>query len=61
MCLGETIRVSTTLHSLRMEGASRLSEILPGKSQLINLLFKILIALKFLQLSSVPVIREVCN
>lgn len=32
MCLGETIRVSTTLHSLRMEGASRLSEILPGKS-----------------------------
>lgn len=30
MCLGETIRVSTTLHSLRMEGASRLSEILPG-------------------------------
>lgn len=30
MCLGESIRVSTTLHSLRMEGASRLSEILPA-------------------------------
>lgn len=33
MCLGETIRMSTTLHSLRMEGASRLSEILPGKTE----------------------------
>lgn len=30
MCLGESIRVSATLHSLRMEGASRLSEILPA-------------------------------
>ncbi|KAJ6638733.1 hypothetical protein Bhyg_11471 [Pseudolycoriella hygida] len=30
MCLGETVRVSTTLNLLRMEGASRLSEILPA-------------------------------
>lgn len=30
MCLGETVRVSNTLHSLKMEGASRLSEILPS-------------------------------
>ncbi|XP_035895256.1 uncharacterized protein LOC118504640 [Anopheles stephensi] len=29
MCLGETVRVSTTLHSIKLEGASRLSEILP--------------------------------
>ncbi|XP_053672008.1 uncharacterized protein LOC128722185 [Anopheles nili] len=29
MCLGETVRVSGTLHSVRLEGASRLSEILP--------------------------------
>ncbi|XP_055585166.1 uncharacterized protein LOC129738016 [Uranotaenia lowii] len=30
MCLGETVRVSTTLHSIKLEGASRLSEILPS-------------------------------
>lgn len=30
MCLGETIRLSTSLHSLKLEGASRLSEILPA-------------------------------
>ncbi|XP_055617308.1 uncharacterized protein LOC129762793 [Toxorhynchites rutilus septentrionalis] len=30
MCLGETVRLSTTLHSLKLEGASRLSEILPA-------------------------------
>ncbi|EAT41262.1 AAEL007079-PA [Aedes aegypti] len=29
MCLGETVRVSTNLHSIKLEGASRLSEILP--------------------------------
>lgn len=29
MCLGETVRLSTTLHSIKLEGASRLSEILP--------------------------------
>ncbi|XP_058055694.1 uncharacterized protein LOC131207102 [Anopheles bellator] len=29
MCLGETVRVSTTLHAIKLEGASRLSEILP--------------------------------
>jgi hypothetical protein len=29
MCLGETVRVSTTLHSIKLEGASRMSEILP--------------------------------
>lgn len=29
MCLGETVRVSSTLHSIKLEGASRLSEILP--------------------------------
>lgn len=29
MCLGETVRVSNTLHSIKLEGASRLSEILP--------------------------------
>ncbi|EDS29102.1 conserved hypothetical protein [Culex quinquefasciatus] len=29
MCLGETVRVSATLHSIKLEGASRLSEILP--------------------------------
>lgn len=30
MCLGETVRLSTTLHSIKIEGASRLSEILPS-------------------------------
>lgn len=30
MCLGETVRVATKLHSLRIEGATRLSEILPA-------------------------------
>lgn len=30
MCLGETVRLSTSLHSLKIEGASRLSEILPA-------------------------------
>lgn len=30
MCLGETIRLSSSLHSLKLEGASRLSEILPA-------------------------------
>lgn len=29
MCLGETVRVSTTLHSIKLEGGSRISEILP--------------------------------
>lgn len=29
MCLGETVRVSSTLHSLKIEGASRLTEVLP--------------------------------
>lgn len=29
MCLGETVRVSTTLHSIKLEGASRLTEVLP--------------------------------
>ncbi|GAB0087497.1 NACHT domain-containing protein [Sergentomyia squamirostris] len=30
MCLGETVRLSSTLHSIKIEGASRLSEILPS-------------------------------
>lgn len=30
MCLGETVRLSKSLHSLKLEGASRLSEILPA-------------------------------
>ncbi|KAL5282564.1 hypothetical protein ACFFRR_005584 [Megaselia abdita] len=30
MCLGETVRISTTLHTLKLEGCSRLSEILPS-------------------------------
>lgn len=30
MCLGETVRLSITLHSLKLEGASRLSEVLPS-------------------------------
>ncbi|KAI9578222.1 hypothetical protein GQX74_015108 [Glossina fuscipes] len=30
MCLGETIRVSSTLHTLKLEGSSRISEILPS-------------------------------
>lgn len=30
MCLGETVRTSKTLHSLKVEGASRISEILPS-------------------------------
>jgi hypothetical protein len=30
MCLGETVRLSNTLHSIKLEGASRLSEILPA-------------------------------
>jgi hypothetical protein len=30
MCLGETVRMSSTLHSLKVEGASRVSEILPS-------------------------------
>lgn len=43
MCLGETVRVSNTLHSLKMEGASRLSEILPsvlgaGESQSLQMM-----------------------
>lgn len=29
MCLGETVRLSPTLHSLRLEGTTRLSEVLP--------------------------------
>lgn len=29
MCLGETVRLSNTLHTLKLEGSSRLSEILP--------------------------------
>lgn len=29
MCLGETVRVSSTLHSLKLEGTTRLSEVLP--------------------------------
>lgn len=43
MCLGETVRVSSTLHSLKMEGASRISEILPsvlgaGESQSLQMM-----------------------
>lgn len=30
MCLGETVRLASTLHSLKMEGATRVSEILPS-------------------------------
>lgn len=30
MCLGETVRLSNTLHTLKLEGCSRLSEILPS-------------------------------
>lgn len=30
MCLGETVRLSNTLHTLKLEGSSRLSEILPS-------------------------------
>jgi len=30
MCLGETVRLSPSLHSLKLEGASRLSEVLPA-------------------------------
>lgn len=30
MCLGETLRLSTSLHSLKLEGTSRLSEVLPA-------------------------------
>lgn len=30
MCLGETVRVSNTLHSLKLEGLSRISDILPS-------------------------------
>lgn len=30
MCLGETVRISNTLHTLKLEGCSRLSEILPS-------------------------------
>lgn len=29
MCLGETVRLSPTLHSLKLEGTTRLSEVLP--------------------------------
>lgn len=29
MCLGETVRVSSQLHSIKLEGSSRLSEVLP--------------------------------
>lgn len=29
MCLGETVRLSSTLHSIKMEGSSRMSEVLP--------------------------------
>lgn len=29
MCLGETVRVSPALHSLKLEGTTRLSEVLP--------------------------------
>lgn len=29
MCLGETVRVSTQLHSIKLEGSSRMSEVLP--------------------------------
>lgn len=30
MCLGETVRVSSQLHSIKIEGSSRLSEVLPA-------------------------------
>lgn len=30
MCLGETVRISNTLHTLKLEGSSRISEILPS-------------------------------
>lgn len=30
MCLGETVRVSTQLHSIKLEGSSRVSEVLPA-------------------------------
>lgn len=30
MCLGETIRISKALHSLKLEGLSRISDILPS-------------------------------
>lgn len=29
MCLGETVRVSNQLHSIKLEGSSRMSEVLP--------------------------------
>lgn len=43
MCLGETVRLSTNLHSLKIEGATRLSEILPsilgaGESQSLQMM-----------------------
>lgn len=43
LCLGETVRQSSTLHSVRLEGAARLSEILPavlgvGESQSVQML-----------------------
>lgn len=43
LCLGETVRQSCTLHSVRLEGAARLSEILPamlgvGESQSVQML-----------------------
>lgn len=40
MCLGETVRVSTQLHSIKLEGSSRLSEVLPavlGASESVSL------------------------
>lgn len=30
MCLGETVRLSNTLHTLKLEGSARISEILPS-------------------------------
>lgn len=30
MCLGETVRLSTQLHSIKIEGSSRISEVLPA-------------------------------
>lgn len=43
MCLGETVRLATKLHSLKLEGATRLSEILPsvlgaGESQCLQMM-----------------------